>query len=150
MPVAKLKEFLDNHQIKYVCFLHSPAYTSQEIAETAHVSGKQLAKTVIIKIDHQLAMVVIPASEHVNMERVKNALNLSSVELAKEGEFKNKFPGCELGAMPPFGNLYDVPVFISSQLSRFDHILFNAGSHAELMQLAYADFERLVKPKIIA
>ena len=150
MPVKKLKEFLDSHKVKYVSMTHSPAFTSQEIAAAAHVSGKQLAKTVIVKMDGHLAMVVLPAHDQVNFSKLKTAMAASDVDLASESEFKEKFSGCEVGAMPPFGNLYDMPVFVSNQLTRQDHILFNAGSHSELMQLAFSDFERLVKPKVVA
>lgn len=149
MPVKALKEFLDNQKVKYVSLTHSPAFTSQEIAAAAHVSGKQLAKTVIVKIDGQLAMVVIPANDQVNFAKLKDAVG-KSVDLASESEFKDKFAGCEVGAMPPFGNLYNIPVLVSSQLSQQDHIIFNAGSHSELMQVGYHDFERLVKPKVVA
>jgi Ala-tRNA(Pro) deacylase len=150
MPVKKLKEFLDSHKVKYVSMTHSPAFTSQEIAAAAHVSGKQLAKTVIIKVDGRLAMVVLPANDQVDFAKLRDATGTSGVDLASESEFKDRFSGCEVGAMPPFGNLYDMSVYISSHLAHQDHILFNAGSHSELMQLAYGDFERLVKPKVVA
>lgn len=149
MPIKKLKEFLDNHHIKYVCMNHSPAFTSQEIAAAAHISGKQLAKTVIVKADGQLVMVILPANDHVNFAKLRESLGVGNVDLASELEFKDKFPGCEVGAMPPFGNLYDMPVFVTAPLTREDHILFNAGSHSELIQVAYRDFERLAKPKTI-
>lgn len=150
MPVKKIKEFLDKHNVKYVSVSHSPAFTSQEIAASAHVSGKALAKTVIIKIDGNLAMVVVPANHQVNFSKLREATGSKTVDLASESEFKDKFAGCEVGAMPPFGPLYDMPVYLSSLLSQHNHILFNAGSHSELMQLAFQDFERLVKPKIVA
>lgn len=149
MPVKKLKEFLDSHQVKYISMSHSPAFTSQEIAAAAHISGKQLAKTVIVKVNGKLAMVVIPANDQVNFAKLRDATG-ASVDLASESEFKDKFAGCEVGAMPPFGNLYDMPVYVASELSQQDHILFNAGSHSELVQVAYGDFERLVKPKVVA
>ena len=149
MPVQSVKEFLDKHNVKYVSMSHSPAFTSQEIAAAAHVSGKSLAKTVIIKVNGELAMVVIPANHQVNFAKLKEATGAQTVDLATESEFKDKFTGCEVGAMPPFGNLYDMPVYMSDQLSGQDHILFNAGSHSELMQLDYQDFENLVKPKMI-
>jgi len=94
-------------------------------------------------------MVVIPANHQVNFAKLKEATGAQTVDLATESEFKDKFTGCEVGAMPPFGNLYDMPVYMSDQLSEQDHILFNAGSHSELMQLDYQDFENLVKPKMI-
>lgn len=150
MPVKKLKDFLDKQHVNYVSIGHSPAYTAQEIAAAAHISGKNLAKIVIIKMGEKLAMVVLPAHDHVNFSKLKEATGSANVDLASETDFKSQFPECEVGAMPPFGNLYDVPVFVSSKLSAHDQIIFNAGSHSELMQLAYRDFERLVKPKVLA
>jgi Ala-tRNA(Pro) deacylase len=148
MPNKMLKEYLDTNHIKYTCINHSPGFTAQEVAASAHISGKQLAKIVIVKIGKQLAMVVLPANEHVNFTALKEVAG-SNADLAKESDFKTKFPECEVGAMPPFGNLYDMPVFASNHLSEHDQIVFNAGTHSELMKLAYRDFERLVHPKII-
>ncbi|HVE45011.1 MAG TPA: YbaK/EbsC family protein [Gammaproteobacteria bacterium] len=150
MPVKKLKEFLDSHHVKYVLLTHSPAFTAQEIAASAHVSGKALAKTVIVKLDGHFAMVVVPANDQVNFAKLREATGAKVADLAVESEFKDKFPGCEVGAMPPFGSLFgDLPVFVSSQIAKQDHILFNAGSHSELMQVAYHDFEKLAKPKVV-
>lgn len=149
MPVKQLKEFLESNKIKYHTMTHSPAFTSQEIAAAAHISGKDLAKTVIIKTDGHLAMVVLPANHQVNFAKLKDALGTKAVDLASESEFKDKFSGCEVGAMPPFGNLYEMPVFVDSELSTHDHIMFNAGSHSELIDLAYKDFDRLVHPKVV-
>lgn len=150
MPVKKVKEFLDKHQVKYVSMTHSPAFTSQEIAAAAHVSGRDLAKTVIVKMDGKFAMVVLPANHQVNFAKLREATGSKAVDLASESEFKDKFSGCEVGAMPPFGPLYDMPVYLSSNLGQQDHIIFNAGSHSELMQLTFPDFERLVKPTVVA
>lgn len=150
MPVKKLKEFLDNHHVKYTSLNHSPAFTSQEIAAAAHISGKQLAKTVIIKADDQFAMAVLPANDQINFAKLQSATGITKLDLASESEFKDKFAGCEVGAMPPFGNLYNMPVYLSNRLSQQDHILFNAGSHFELMEVALQDYERLVKPKVVA
>ena len=150
MPVKALKEYLEGQHIKYTSISHSPTFTAQEVAASAHVSGKQFAKIVMIKIGKQLAMMVIPANDHVNFAALKEATGQSVIDLATESEFKNKFPECEVGAMPPFGNLYHMPVFISNRLSGQEQIIFNAGSHSELIQLAYRDFERLVKPKVVA
>lgn len=149
MPNKALKDFLENHHVKYMSINHSPGYTAQEIAAAAHISGKQFAKTVIVKLGNQLAMVVLPANEHVNFAALKEAAGVSTADLARESDFKGKFPECEVGAMPPFGNLYDMPVFVSNHLGEYEQIIFNAGSHSELMKLAYRDFERLVHPKII-
>ncbi len=149
MPVKQLKDFLESHKVKYQSSSHSPAFTSQEIAAAAHVSGKELAKTVIVKTDGKLAMVVLPANNQINFAKLKEALGTKAVDLASESEFKDKFSGCEVGAMPPFGNLYNMPVIVASELSKQDHILFNAGSHSELVDMAYGDFERLVHPKVV-
>ena len=149
MPVKRLKEFLDSHNIKYLVISHSPAYTAQAIAASAHVSGKELAKTVIVKLDGKMAMAVLPASYQVDFDLMKAAVGAKKVELATEAEFKDLFPGCEVGAMPPFGNLYDMEVFVAGRLAEDDEIAFNAGSHTELIKLAYKDFERLVKPKVV-
>ena len=148
MPVKMLKEFLDSQKVRYVSMTHSPAFTSQEIAAAAHVSGRQMAKTVIVKVNNGLAMVVVPANAQVNFAKLRDFIG-SAVDLASESEFKDKFAGCEVGAMPPFGNLYNMPVYLSDELVGQEHIIFNAGSHSELMQVAYADFDRLVKPMVV-
>jgi Ala-tRNA(Pro) deacylase len=149
MPVKKLKDFLDNQNIKYVTITHSPTYTAQEIAASAHIPGKDLAKTVMVKIDGNMAMAVLPASCKVDFDLLKKAAGASTVGLASEQEFKNLFPECEIGAMPPFGNLYGMEVFVADALAEDEEIVFNAGSHTELIRLAYKDFERLVKPKVV-
>jgi Ala-tRNA(Pro) deacylase len=149
MPITKLKEFLDSHNIKYQTIYHSTAYTAQEIASRAHVPGKELAKTVVVKVDGQLALAVLPASEHVDTYALKSLLGAENVRLATELEFKDRFPDCEVGAMPPFGNLYGMPVYAEESLSRDAEIAFNAGSHRELMRLAYEDFERLANPRVL-
>ena len=148
MPVKKLKEFLDRENIKYVSIRHSPAYTAQEIAATAHIPGKELAKAVIVKLDGKMAMAVLPASHQIDFNLLKEASGARKVELATEEEFKGMFPDCEIGGMPPFGNLYGMEVFAAKALAGDEEIAFNAGSHSELMRLACKDFERLVKPKI--
>ena len=150
MPVEKLKQFLDSNNVKYVTISHSMAYTAQEVAASAHVKGRELAKTVMVKIDGNLAMVVIPASFQVDLTLLREATHGAIVELATETEFKDKFPGCETGAMPPFGNLYGMEVFAAARLAEDKEIAFNAGSHTELIKLAYKDFERLVRPKVAA
>lgn len=149
MPVNKLKEFLDKNKVKYVAIQHSLAYTAQEIAESAHIPAKQLAKTVIVKFDGKIGMVVLPADLKVDLEAFKSITGVKDVSLASELEFKDKFPGCEIGAMPPFGNLYEMDVFVEQTLEEDEKIAFNAGSHSELIQLAYQDFKDLVNPSVI-
>lgn len=148
MPVEKLKRFLEDQKIKYVVISHSTAYTAQEIAALAHVPGKELAKTVIVKLDDGFAMAVLPASLQVDLSLLKAAAGAKTIALASEPEFKGKFPDCETGAMPPFGNLYGLPVFVEDSLTKDREIAFNAGSHKELVRLPYADFEKLVRPTV--
>ena len=149
MPLKKLKEFLDENEVKYTTISHSKAYTAQQVAHSAHISGKDMAKTVMINIDGKLAMAVIPAVNHVDFALIKDAIGIKTITLASEVEFKNFFPACEVGTMPPFGNLYDMEVYVDKSLADDHEIAFNAGSHTELVKMAYADFERLVKPYVI-
>ena len=149
MPATQLREFLDSHNIKYLNISHSKAFTSQEVAESAHISGRELAKTVIVKLDDKLAMAVLPASLKIDLDLLKQATGANLVTLATEEEFRETFPECETGAMPPFGNLYEMNTFVDQRLREDERIAFNAGSHSELMRLSYKDFERLVQPKVI-
>jgi Ala-tRNA(Pro) deacylase len=149
MPLLRLRQFLDNYNIRYVVISHSVAYTAGGIAALTHIPGKELAKTVIVRIDDFLAMAVVSASQHVDLELLKAATKAKAVHLAAENEFKDRFPDCETGAMPPFGNLYGMSVFADEALSRDREIVFNAGSHRELVRLAWGDFEKLVQPKVI-
>jgi Ala-tRNA(Pro) deacylase len=148
MPAKKLKRFLDENQVRYVSIQHSPAYTAQEIAASAHIPGRELAKTVMVKIDGQMAMAVLPATKKLDLELLQRAAGGKSAVLAGEREFKSMFPDCDAGAMPPFGNLYGLKVYADELLARDASIAFNAGSHAELIQLSYADFARWVQPVI--
>lgn len=146
MPVKRLKEYLNKEHVRYVTIQHSKAYTAHEIAASAHIPHKELAKTVMLNVNGEMAMMVIPATSRVDLERFKEVVGSGNVELASERDFKDKFPDCEVGAMPPFGNLYGMKVFVSQALREDDEIAFNAGSHTELIRLAYQDFERLVRP----
>lgn len=149
MPVHRLKEYLNSNNIKYVSIVHSEAYTAQEIAELTHVSGEELAKTVIVKKDGQMVMAVLPASHRIDWNLLKAVTGAVKIELAGEKEFEDMFPDCEIGAMPPFGNLYGMEVFVEESLTKDKEIAFNAGSHIELIKLPYEDFLRLVKPKVV-
>jgi len=149
MPLSRLKEFLDRNKIKYIVISHSVAYTANGIAALTHIPGKELAKTVIVRIDNVLAMAVVSASQHVDLAQLKAVTGARNVELATESEFTDKFPDCETGAMPPFGNLYGIDVYADESLARDKEISFNAGSHRELVRLAWDDFKRLVHPKVM-
>lgn len=147
MPINRLKKVLDRNKIKYVTLSHSPAYTAQEIAETAHISGKEMAKTVILKLDGTFAMAVLPASHQIDFELLQEAFSATRVELASEEEFSDLFPNCEVGAMPPFGNLYGMHVYVAPELAEDEYIAFNAGTHTELIRMKYVDFEDLAQPQ---
>jgi Ala-tRNA(Pro) deacylase len=149
MILKKLLEFLDSNKVKYIAITHSKVYTAEEIALAAHLPGRVLAKTVMVKINGKIVMTVVPASEMVSFKMLKKCMGADTVELAKENEFKDIFPDCELGAMPPFGNFYNVEVYVTESLTEDEEIAFNAGSHLELIRMAYKDFEKLVKPKIM-
>jgi Ala-tRNA(Pro) deacylase len=149
MPVQRLKDFLDEHQVKYVVISHSRAFTTQEIAAATHIPGKDLAKTVIVEIDGKTAMAVLPGSQNVDLALLRDALGAERVTLAKEAAFKDRFPECDVGAMPPFGNLYGMPVYVADSLTEDEEIAFSAGSHTQLVKMAYRDFERLVQPEVM-
>lgn len=149
MPVKTLKQFLDKEKIKYVSLIHSTAYTAQEVAASAHIPGKELAKTVIVQLDGETAMAVLPANRKIVLQDLREITGAEQVKLVPEEEFKKRFPDCEVGAMPPFGNLYGMEVYAAAALANNADIAFNAGSHTEIIKLAYRDFERLVQPKIV-
>ncbi|MHC4139577.1 MAG: aminoacyl-tRNA deacylase [Planctomycetota bacterium] len=146
MPVNRLKEFLDTNNIKYINVFHSHTFTAQEVAASAHVPGRKLAKTVMVKIDDKMAMAVLSASDKVDFALLKEAAGANKAELAGEDEFTDLFPGCDIGAIPPFGNLYEMQVMVDEKLTDQNEIVFNAGSYTELITLHYEDYKRLVKP----
>jgi Ala-tRNA(Pro) deacylase len=149
MVASQIKEFLDDRRVPYEVIPHSPAYTAQGVAAAAHVKGLELAKTVIVKVDGAFAMAVLPAPYKVDFDKLKAAIGSDQVDLASEAEFQSLFPDCELGAMPPFGNLYGIDVYVAQSLTQDEQIAFNAGTHTDLIRMAYRDFEGLVKPKIL-
>lgn len=146
MPVEKITQFLDEQGCHYELVTHPEAYTAQEVAAESHVPGRHFAKVVMVKVDGELALTVVPATDQVDLERLARSLGAGSVELASEAEFADRFPDCELGAMPPFGRLFGMDTFISPKLARAEEIAFNAGTHTESMRLRFRDFERLVAP----
>lgn len=149
MSVARLKDFLDSYGIRYIVISHSVAYTAQGIAALAHIPGKELAKTVVVKLDGKLAMAVLPASCQVDLPSLREATGAKSAELATEMEFRPSFPDCETGAMPPFGNLYGMPVFADESLAQDEEIAFNAGSHRELFRMKWNDYLHMVRPEVV-
>ncbi len=150
MPLSKLIQYLDDNDKKYVVIKHSKAYTAQEVAASAHIPGKDMVKAVMLKIDGDMKMAVLPSTHQVNFELLKDLLETDDVELAAEDEFKTLFPDCEPGAMPPFGNLYDMDTYVAETLTDNKEIAFNAGTHKELVKMSYSDFEELVQPKVLS
>jgi Ala-tRNA(Pro) deacylase len=149
MPILRrLKELFDDAKVSYEVYNHPLAYTAQEIAARQHFSGKEMAKVVMIEVDDRLIMGVIPGSQKINLNTVKASLGAKQVRLATEDEFISRFPECEIGAMPPFGHLFGLPVFVDPALEKDDVIYFNAGNHVQTVRLSYKDFARLVKPQI--
>jgi Ala-tRNA(Pro) deacylase len=148
MPAKMLKEFLDSNNIKYVSITHSTAYTTQEIASLAHVKGREMAKTVVVLMEDALALAVLPASFQVDLQALKKFSGCKTIALATEAQFRDKFPGCETGAMPPFGNLYGLAVYVDESLTRDKEIAFNAGTHNELIRMSYQDFAKLAQPAV--
>src|SRR3989442_1723460 len=128
MPVRKLKEFLDRENIKYVSIVHSTAYTAQEVAASAHITGKELAKTVIVELDGKMAMAVLPANRKIVLQDLREVTGSDEVKFASEEEFRQRFPDCETGAMPPFGNLYGMEVYVAEALTENEEIAFQAGA----------------------
>jgi Ala-tRNA(Pro) deacylase len=149
MPSDKITAFLKENKVKYKVIEHDEVYTAQETAASAHISGKQLAKTVMVKIDGDMAMAVLPASYRVDFKSLKKAIGAKKVELASEVDFKDLFPECDVGAMPPFGSLYDMDVIVAESLADEMVIAFCGGSHTELIQISFKDFEKLAKPKVV-
>ena len=150
MALTSLLNFLDDNEIRYVILFHSPAYTAQGIAGLAHIPGQELAKTVIVLLDGKLAMAVIPAKYHVDLMLLRKRAKAKTVELASEQDFQSRFADCETGAMPPFGNLFGVPVYADVTLEKDAVIAFNAGTHRELIRMRWEDYKMLVQPTIIS
>jgi Ala-tRNA(Pro) deacylase len=150
MPIpAHISKVLNSQRVAYQSCTHSRAYTAQGTAQAQHLSGKRLAKVVIVVAENnKLIMAVVPASYRVDLERLGRLLNTSWIRLATEEEFRDAFPECELGAMPPLGNIYHLDVWVDEALKSFPDIAFNAGTHSEIIQMSFADFEQLVHPQI--
>lgn len=147
MPIlTTLREFLEANNVPYSVHSHPTAYTAQEIAALQRVKGRQLAKVVMVKAGVTPIMLVLPADRRVDFEKLKDVLRAAEVRLAPESEFRDLFPGCDLGAMPPFGNLYGLTVYADRTLERDDEIVFNAGTHTLTAKVAFRHYTALVKP----
>lgn len=151
MPIlTKLRDYLDLNGVHYEVISHRQAFTAQEVAQAEHISGKELAKVVMLRSGTNFSMVVMPAPYRVDLDKAKTALRSPDLVLATEEEFAGLFPQCEPGAMPPFGNLYNLPVYVDELLTKDETIVFNAGNHTQTVKMKYADFTRTVQPKIVS
>lgn len=150
MSIAKrIKEYLEANQIPYTHCTHRLAYTAQEVAAAQHVPGREMAKTLVLKADSQYLMVVLPAVMKLDMKTLREELPFKHVDLASEKEFTTLFPDSETGAMPPFGHLYSLAVYVDRSLTANDEIVFNAGTHIDTIRMKYLAFEKMVHPKVI-
>ena len=149
MPTPEVKSYLDRQGAKYVVIAYEHAYDAQHVAAGAHVSGKQLAKTVVLDVDDQLVMAVLQADTRVDCDRLRAAMGAGRVKLATEHDFKERFGDCEVGAMPPLGPLYDIDIYVDEALSLEETIVFRAGRHGELIRMSYSDFAKVAAPKVM-
>jgi Ala-tRNA(Pro) deacylase len=146
--LRKLKDYLEKNRVRYEVGVHEMLYTAQEIAAALHVPGKEMAKVVMVKADGKMVMLVLPASYRVETKKLKKVLECKKLGIAKERDFEELFPDCEAGAQPPFGNLYNLEVWVDQVLSQDEFIVFQAGSHVETLKIKYNDYARLVNPKV--
>jgi Ala-tRNA(Pro) deacylase len=150
MPVlAKLREFLDQNGVEYTHTTHPLAYTAREVASAEHLPAREIAKAVVFLGEQGYGMAVLPGDSVVDLEQLRLDLGLSRLRLATEAELKELFLPCELGAMPPFGNLFGLPVYVDSRLAGEDMITFNAGTHRDVIHMHFQDFDRLVNPSVV-
>ena len=144
----RLEGYLRDNRVSFEIHHHPTAFTAQEVAASEHTPGRMVVKVVMILADGELVMLAMPAPYQADLDRVSEVLGASEVRLAHEEEFAPAFPDCEVGAMPPFGNLFDLPVYVDEALAEDETIVFQAGTHTDTVRLKYADFERLVEPGV--
>ena len=143
----RLIECLDQNKVSYEVLQHPEAVTAQRIAQAEHVKGRHHAKVVMVKSGDQHLMMVLPADHHIDLKKVEKATS-QTVSLSNEEQFKSLFPDCAIGAMPPFGNLYDLPTYVDKDLAEQDYIVFEAGTHKDAIKMRYRDYQKIVKPKV--
>ncbi|PSF05142.1 deacylase [Marinobacter fuscus] len=149
MPAKQLKTFLDEAKVEYMRLTHPPAYTAQQLAHHVRIAGDRVVKTVVIELDGKMAMLVMPATWRVRWDRLSSVLDTDFVDLADEQEFQDRFPDCEVGAMPPFGSLFGMTVYCAEALTEQPELAFAAGSHSESIHMKTRDFLNLVQPVVL-
>jgi Ala-tRNA(Pro) deacylase len=149
MPAQRLKNYLDRQGVRYITISHSMAFTAIEIAKSSHVPCKEMSKTLVLSIQDKPVMAVVPAVQKFDLSILRDAFATEQVELTPEDQFSILFPDCEVGAMPPFGNLYGMDTYVAESVTEQEYIAFNAGSHTEIIKMLYHDYENLVAPKFV-
>jgi Ala-tRNA(Pro) deacylase len=149
MATRRIREFLDGNHARYVLISHSPAYTTSQVAESAHVPGECMAKVVMVVVGGRLAMAVVPVTRDVDLELLREATGQNDARLADEDEFVQRLEGCQLGAAPPFGSLFGLDTYVDRALTGSPHIAFNAGTHTDVIVMAFGEYCRLAKPKLV-
>ena len=144
----RLIECLTRNNVRFEILHHTESFSAQGIAEAEHIKAEHHAKVVMVRAGEQHLMVVVPADRRVDLEKVEQITG-RVVSLDTEFEFKSFFPDCQVGTMPPFGNLYDLPTFVDTSLTHEDYIVFEAGTHTEAINLSYAHYEQIVNPQIV-
>ena len=148
MATRRIMEFLDGNHARYVLISHSPAYTAQEVAESMHLPGRYMAKTVIVGINGRLAMAVVPATKEVDLDQLAREVGTDNVVVAGEDDFRDKFAGCQTGTAPPFGVLFGVDTYLDRDLAKQEYIAFNAGTHTDAISMRFQDYRRLAHPRL--
>lgn len=149
MPIRSLDKLLDSRNITYRCYNHVPTYTAQETAEVLHTTGYEVAKSVLLKVDHRFVIAVLPACQQINLERFRKQIGAEEIRLASENDLQTIAPMCDRGSIPPIGNLFGLPVYVSTSLARDEVISFSGGTHTEDIRMSYNDFEWLVQPQLM-
>jgi Ala-tRNA(Pro) deacylase len=147
MSAERLEHYLRSHGIDYLVVNHEEAFTASQVAQTAHVRGREMAKSVIVKADGELVMAVLPATQLVDLHALREAIGAGELELATEEDFADIFTDCEVGAMPPFGNIYGLDVYVDESLADDEVIAFNACTHRRVFKMSYRDFDAYVRPR---
>jgi Ala-tRNA(Pro) deacylase len=148
MATQRIKEFLDGNHAKYVFVSHSPAYTAQEVAASMHIPGKLIAKTLVVRVNGDLALAVVPAPKDLDTALLARAAGGVETDIAEENDFVDRFTGCQLGTAPPFGNLFGMETYLDSELARQQDIVFNAGTHTDAVWMRIGDYVRLARPVV--
>jgi Ala-tRNA(Pro) deacylase len=149
MPLLeKLRDFLDAHQAEFTLTAHPNAFTAREVAAVEHLPAREVAKTIVVASDDRFFMLVVPANKLIDFHEVRIALGLAHARMATEHELGRLFPDCELGAMPPVGLLYMMPVYLDAALAEERLIAFNGGTHRDVIHMLTSEFRRLARPVI--